>query len=68
MGATELRRMSPKESGLVTMDGEHLEAISYILPRGVVSGSNSAYAIELATTAKKLDLPHCYIGEIEGWI
>jgi len=51
-----------------TMVGEPLEAISYILPIEKTSGSNSEYAIKLASIAKKLDLPDYYIDEIETWI
>ncbi len=51
-----------------TMVGEPLEAISYILPMEKISGSNSEYAIKLASIAKKLDLPDYYIDEIEAWI
>jgi hypothetical protein len=51
-----------------TMVGEPLEAISYILPMEKISGSNSEYAIKLASIAKKLNLPDFYINEIEAWI
>lgn len=51
-----------------TMDGETIEAISFLLPMEKIAGSNSEYAITLAGIAKKLNLPDDYINEIETWI
>ena len=48
--------------------GGIVEAVTYILPMGKVSGSNAQYAIELSRVAEKLKMPKTYIQEIESWI
>lgn len=51
-----------------TMLGEEVEAIAYILPAKLTSGTNSNYAQQLADIARKLGLPDDYIEEITRWV
>lgn len=67
-GSDDVEDYVPQPVQANTMVGEPLEAISYILPMEKISGSNSEYAIKLASIAKKLNLPDFYINEIEAWI
>lgn len=50
------------------MNGDSIEAVSYVLPLSLLSGSNSEYATELAAIAKRLGLANRYIAEIEAWV
>ena len=67
-GSDGVKDYIPQSVHVKTMNGEPLEAISYILPIEKISGSNSQYATKLASIAKKLNLPDLYINEIKGWI
>ena len=58
----------PTQLVAIDIDGKSLDIISYILPTGGVSGSNSEYAKSLALAARKIGLPDDYINEIETWI
>ncbi|MGV6827010.1 MAG: gamma-glutamylcyclotransferase family protein [bacterium] len=50
------------------VNGESIEAITYILPSDKLVGSNNDYARELASVAEKVGLPASYINEIKRWI
>lgn len=51
-----------------TMRGEQVEAIAYILPASMTSGTNSKYAKQLIDVAIKIGLPDHYVEEISKWI
>lgn len=58
----------PQTVKAVSMDGQSMDTLSYILPMDKTSGSNREYATKLAGVAKKLGLPDSYVEEIEAWI
>jgi len=57
----------PQTVQATTMLGATIEVVCYILPVEKISGSNSGYAIKLASIAKKLEFPRDYIEEIQAW-
>lgn len=54
----------PETVTVELMDGARVEASSYILPAGKVSGTNRKYAKSLLALATRLDFPDAYLDEI----
>lgn len=50
------------------MEGQAIEATSYLLGMDKVSGRNSDYARSLAEVAQRIGLPQGYIKEINSWL
>ena len=50
------------------MEGNTVEAISYILPMPLLSGRNPDYARALVVAAAKIGLPNSYLKTIESWV
>ena len=58
----------PTRLAATDMEGNHIEAISYILPMERLSGQNPEYARALSLVASKVGLPNTYLRTIEAWI
>jgi len=57
----------PVRMTIVSMEGNHIPAKSYLLPASMLSGRNRDYAKSLAMIAKKTGLEADYITEIDKW-
>jgi hypothetical protein len=47
--------------------GSARQVVSYLLPQEKLTGKNAAYALSLATAARKVGLPSSYLAETESW-
>ena len=57
----------PTRLAVIDMDGNDIEATSYILPMKRLSGRNPEYARALSLVASKVGLPNTYLKTIEAW-
>ena len=58
----------PIEVEVQLRNGNCLVAVSYVLPKILLAGSNSEYAKKLAAVARDLGLGDDYVAEIEAWV
>lgn len=58
----------PERVRVNIIEGDTVEALTYLLPVEKMAGSNSKYAVKLANVAEKLNLPQHYLKEIEAWV
>jgi hypothetical protein len=58
----------PESVTVADLEGDLIQAISYILPMELLSGRNPDYARALLSVAEKLGLPDSHLRAIEEWI
>ncbi len=67
-GGEGLQAYRPVKVQVTLLNGVNTDALCYLLPVDQLSGSNSAYAAQLAQVAKRLHFPAGYIQSIETWV